>query len=125
MSSFTILIIEILICISISLLFITLLRALLLNQLTEVCGNNTRARFWLTFTQLMMIIFPLLIVIYHAPVSSPQIFEFASELKNILFRTLLGDFMTLLTVGWAMFKSIKNSDAHHASTGSTTIENTQ
>ncbi|MCP3662737.1 MAG: hypothetical protein GY696_09610 [Gammaproteobacteria bacterium] len=101
---------EVTLSISISLTIITLLKPLLSDLLTDTCGTTSRAAFWVMFTQLMLVISPLLIVIFFAstdPVSSTNA---ADAIKETLFRTLLGIFIALITVGQVIWRSITAQD---------------
>lgn len=99
---------EIALCLGISFILIALLRPLLRDVLTDTCGTEKRADFWVMFTQLMLIISPLLVVIYFAPITPFAQLDVAYELKKTLFRTLLGDFSALSAIGWVIWKSISS-----------------
>jgi hypothetical protein len=100
---------EITICLTISFTMIWLLRPLLTEVLTETCGTEKRASFWVMFTQLMLVIAPLLLVIYYAPAADITKLNLANELRLALFRTLLGDFIALCAIGKVIWKSISSS----------------
>jgi len=108
MDTLTIFIIEILVCLAISLLLIYLLKPVLRQVLIETCGTNTRAEFWVMFTQLMLIISPLLIVIYFAPTTDSVPINAAEAIQDTLFRSLLGDFIALSMIGQVIWRSIKS-----------------
>lgn len=97
---------EIALCLGISIMLITLLRPLLKDVLTDTCGTEKRAGFWVMFTQLMLIISPLLVVVYFAPTAPISQLNVANELQRALFRTLLGDFIALSVIGKVIWKSI-------------------
>ena len=59
------------------------------------------------FTQLMLILSPLLIVIYFAPTQGALQLNIAEAMKDTLFRCLLGDFIALTMIGQVIWKSIK------------------
>ncbi|WP_428624434.1 hypothetical protein [Sedimenticola sp.] len=99
-------ILEVIICISISFVIIRLLKPLLTDVLIETCGTKQRAAFWAMFTQLMIYLAPLLIVVYFAPTSTLPDGGWAFAIKNALFRTLLGAFIALASVGQVIWKSI-------------------
>ena len=89
-------------------LLIYLLKPLLRQVLIETCGTNTRAEFWVMFTQLMLIISPLLIVIYFAPTTDSVPINVAEAIQDTLFRSLLGDFIALAMIGQVIWRSIKS-----------------
>jgi TRAP-type uncharacterized transport system fused permease subunit len=106
MNTLILFILEIAICISISLATISLLKPLLIDVLVETCGTEKRAAFWAMFTQLMLYLAPLLIVVYFAPTDINTDSNLALALKETLFRTLLGVFIALASVGQVIWKSI-------------------
>lgn len=113
MSSLSLFMIEVSMCFVISISVIALLRPLLREILVDICGTRARAEFWVMFTQLMLIISPLLLVIYFAPTQDVVDINIAESIKDTLFRSLLGDFIALTVIGQVIWKSIKfNSDQH-------------
>jgi hypothetical protein len=106
MSSLGLLLVLMATSILISGLLIKLLLPLLEKVLNETCGTATRSLFWIRFTQLMLVISPLLLVIYFTPTESLHISNHARELKEGLFRILLGDFIALAAIGRVIAKSI-------------------
>ncbi len=108
MDTLLLFLLEVTLCLGISFVMIWLLRPLLTAILTETCGTETRAGFWVMFTQLMLVIAPLLIVVYFVPtetISQPNI---ANELRQALFRTLLGDFVALSAIGQVIWSSVRS-----------------
>ena len=103
--------IEVLLCLVISVSLIVLLRPVLRDMLVDVCGTQSRADFWVMFTQLMLVISPLLIVIYFAPTQAVLWVDLAEALKDTLFRSLLGDFIALATIGLVIRKYIRTLPA--------------
>ncbi len=103
---------EVMLSLGISFALIWLLRPLLLDVLTETCGTEKRAGFWVMFTQLMLVISPLLIVVYFVPTATAIHLNLAHELQQALFRTLLGDFIALSIIGKVIWKSISSPDNH-------------
>ncbi len=97
---------EIAISLGISLIVISLLKPLLTDVLIETCGTEKRAAFWGMFTQLMLFLTPLLIVIYFAPTDVISNSSVVLAIKETLFRTLLGVFTGLAIVGQVIWKSI-------------------
>lgn len=111
MNSLTLFMIEVVLCFGISLSLIYLLRSLLREVLVDICGTQTRAEFWVMFSQLMLVIPPLLIVIYFAPIQGPVHIHIAEAIKDTLFRSLLGDFIALIVIGQVIWTAIKNLPA--------------
>lgn len=109
MNSLVLFMIEVLLCFGISVSLIYLLKPLLLEVLVDICGTRPRAEFWVMFTQLMLIISPLLIVIFFAPTQSVLNINIAEAIKYTLFRSLLGDFIALAMIGQIIWQSIKIS----------------
>lgn len=106
MNTLVLFIVEVLLCFGISVAVISLLKPLLREVLIETCGTSKRAEFWLMFTQLMLVISPMLIVVFFAPTDTFSAFNLAEVLKDTLFRSLLGDFIALTMIGQVIWKSI-------------------
>lgn len=116
MSPLFLFVIEITLCLSISFALIYLLRPVLRQMLVETCGTQVRADFWLMFTQLMLVISPLLLVIFFAPTDPQHTVNSVKIIQDTLFRSLLGDFIALSTIGQVIWKSIDfdaNNTAQH------------
>ncbi len=109
MNSLTLFMTEVLLCFAISISLIYLLKPMLRDVLVDICGTRTRADFWVMFTQIMLIISPLLIVIYFAPTQDAVHINTAEAMKDTLFRSLLGDFIALAMIGQVIWKAIKIS----------------
>ncbi len=88
MNTLVLFMIEVLLCLGISLSLIYLLKPVLGEILVDICGTKTRAEFWVMFTQLMLILSPLLIVIYFAPTQGALQINIAEAMKDTLFRCL-------------------------------------
>lgn len=110
MNALSLFTIEISLCFGISAAVILLIKPLLRDVLIETCGTEKRAEFWVMFTQLMLIISPLLIVIYFAPTETSATTNIAEAMKDTLFRSLLGDFMALAMIGHVIWKSISSEN---------------
>lgn len=106
MTSLTLFVLNVLLCFSISIAIIVLIKPLLRDVLSETCGTEKRAEFWVMFTQLMLVISPLLIVIFFAPTTSPVELNIAEALKHTLFQSLLGDFIALTMIAQVIWKSV-------------------
>jgi hypothetical protein len=99
---------QIVICLSMSLAVNYLLKGLLLDVLIETCGTDKRAAFWAMFTQLMLYLAPLLIVVYFAPSEPVTTETLVPALKDTLFFSLLGLFLGLMVVGNVIWKTISS-----------------
>lgn len=117
MTTLTLLLFKIVACVTISFFVIWQFRAALNAILTETCGTPQRAEFWLTFTQLMLVISPLLIVIFYASTDPLAPSIPALMLKEVLFQTLLGIFIALVLVARVIWKAIPNSQDRDNSNG--------
>ncbi|MEW8693085.1 MAG: hypothetical protein AB2535_18765 [Candidatus Thiodiazotropha endolucinida] len=113
---------EITLCLVVSIVLIRLLKPLLKAVLTDTCGTDQRADFWVMFTQLMLVISPLLVVVYFVPTLEISRLNLAYELQQALFRTLLGDFIALSVIGQVMWRSIRSYDSHPAPKIDTEVE---
>ena len=109
MNTLSLFFIEVVLCFTISLTLIYLLKPLLREVLTEMCGTQVRADFWVMFTQLMLIISPLLIVIFFTSAGGDGPVNIAESLKETLFRSLLGDFIALVIIGQVIWRSIHST----------------
>lgn len=99
---------EVLFCAGISIAVIALIKPLLREVLIETCGTPTRAEFWVMFTQLMLIISPLLIVVFFAPTDTRHAINLAEAMQDTLFQSLLGVFIALTVIGQVMWTSIRH-----------------
>jgi hypothetical protein len=119
MNSLALFAIEIVICLCISFAVISLLKNLLAEVLTETCGTDKRAAFWVMFTQLMLYLAPLLIVVYFIPTDPITEKTLVLTLKKTLFYSLLGIFVGLAIVGKVIWKSIDGFVSGQVSPNST------
>ncbi len=110
-SNILILITEIALSLSISALVIYLLQPVLQALLQEICHGKTRALFWSTFTRLMMLISPLLVVLLYSHSLSGDLIVIAKILRDTLLHILFGQFSGLLIVGFVLLRfSATDSD---------------
>lgn len=98
--------IEVTLSLMICLGLIVLIKPRLRDVLHKTCGTQKRAEFWVTFTQLMMLIAPLMIVIYLAPTTPVTETLLIVSVKNVLFQTLFGLFIALAMTGKVIWRSI-------------------
>ena len=112
MNTLTLFLLEVFLCIGISTSVIYLLKPLLREILTDTCGNQTRAEFWVMFTQLMLFIAPLLIVIFFASTEVVANIHVVKVIQDTLFRSLLGEFIALAMIGQVIWKSVDITAEH-------------
>ncbi len=106
MSNLALFAIEVSVSLALSLSVILMLRSSLADLLTETCGTPRRAAFWMSFTQLMLVIAPLLPVVFFAD-ARPGIPEHPAEtIKDALFQSLLGVSIALAMIGRVIWKTI-------------------
>lgn len=106
MFAFVVFTIEVGLSVAISYSVIRLLMPQLRNVLVEACGTGQRADFWGMFSQLMLFIAPLLIVILFTDAASADP-NAVLAIKNALFRALLGQFIALAAIGYVIWETIK------------------
>lgn len=98
--------IQVTLSLSTSLIVIALLKAQLRNVLTEICGTATRAAFWISFTQLMLVIGPLLLVILFTDLRPGVSAYPAEEIKDAVFRSLFAIFIAIALIGRVIRKAV-------------------
>src|SRR5256885_16067542 len=62
------------------------LRNALRSLLIELCGTAERANFWLAFSNVTLVLVPLIFALAYEPETAPNknvIFEMAAQLKNV------------------------------------------
>jgi len=77
------------------------LRSLLL----ELCGTKERASFWLAFSNVTLVLTPLIFALGYTPETGPEkslIFEMAAQLKY----SLIGFVIALGAIGLVLFRFI-------------------
>lgn len=99
--------VELTTCLVISGAVIHTLNPLLRDLLAETCGTVKRARFWVRFTDLMLLIAPLLAVIFFSHTGEVDAPGSLLIFKDTLFRCLLGEFVGLAIIGQLIWKSIR------------------
>ena len=97
--------IEMLIGLGVSALVIFSLRQPLKDVLTDICGTEVRAKFWVMYTNLMLMITPLLSSIIFG--KSHRIAEATfSFYKTAVGSVLFGVFLSLVIIGWQITKTL-------------------
>jgi len=110
MNELIVFLVQIAIAFFMSLLVLHLLNPFLRDVLRDTCGTEHSADFWTRFTQLMMVIAPLVIVIFNAELSSGtgllQIAKPAYILQQTMLQTLLGSLVGLMFVGRIIYRAV-------------------
>ena len=96
---------------AISLFAIALLRTVLPAILVDLCGNKNRALFWNRFTQLMLLIGPLLSALLLSYQDQNSSTLDARFLRDTLRHALTGLFFSLFAVGAIIWKTIPTANA--------------
>ena len=99
---------EIGLSLAISLFLIYWLTPLLRDVLVETCGKQNRADFWVRYTQFMLVISPLLIVILLSKAPDSHDPNVVLQIQDTLFRILIGVFIALSVIGKVIWRSINN-----------------
>jgi hypothetical protein len=69
------------------------LRPVLLKILIDLCGTEERGKFWMTFTNIILVALPLLSSLGFVPSTNPEVniaYEIANQLKTNLFDFVSG-----------------------------------
>lgn len=77
----------------------------------EACDREGGAEFWIAYTQLMMVIAPLLVIAIFSRAGSPSVLDIAQELRSSLLLLLCGQFAGLVLVGRAVWKILPRGPA--------------
>jgi len=109
-------IIEVCLSLTVSILTLLLLKSALQAVLLDLCQGEQRAEFWGRFTQLMLIIGPLLGVLLFIQDAS-----YAEAINTAVFRetlkhALMGGFFTLCGVAFIIWRTIPATDITSQST---------
>ena len=105
MNAVTVFFVEVLVCAAISAVILFRLQKLLRRIGTEVCeqgGGSTE--FWVAYTQLMMFVAPMLLVAWQSRAGTHELV--VEQLKSSLTLVLTGQFIGLVLVGRAVWKTI-------------------
>lgn len=107
MNDYFIFFIEIFTSLAISGAVVFVLNPLLTEVLSDSCGTKNRSLFWVRFTDIMLIISPLLLVIFFTHTGESNAPNSLIIFKDSLFRALLGEFIGLALVGQVIWQSIR------------------
>ena len=81
--------------------------ALLKRMLVDLCGTEERAAFWLGFSKLVFIFFPLLVVVFFGGKTEVAASSVTGQmLRDILARVLAGELTALCMVGYVLWQTI-------------------
>ncbi len=122
MNDYLIFAIEILTCLSISGAVVFVLNPLLMDILCDFCGTKTRSLFWVRFTDIMLIVSPLMLVIFFTHTGELNAPSTLIIFKDTLFRSLLGEFMGLVLMGQVIWSFINSKKESHPTT---TVDNNE
>ncbi|MGD8939149.1 MAG: hypothetical protein PVJ72_07210 [Gammaproteobacteria bacterium] len=111
MNDYFIFAIEILTCLSISGAVVFVLNPLLIEILCDFCGTKTRSLFWVRFTDIMLIVSPLMLVIFFTHTGESNAPSTLIIFKDTLFRSLLGEFIGLVLMGQVIWSFINGKKA--------------
>lgn len=81
---------------------------LLRDVLIETCGRQNRADFWVRYTQFMLVISPLLIVVFLSKAPGSPEPNIVMQIQDTLFHILMGIFIALAAIGKVIWKAIGN-----------------
>lgn len=88
---------------------VTYVKKYLRILLIELCGTTERASFWLAFSNVTLVLVPLIFALDYKPEFGPDktpIFEMASQLKY----ALIGFVITLGSLALILFRSIPRDE---------------
>lgn len=105
MSEIYLFIIEILIGLSVSACVIFILNKPLTNVLIDICGTKVRAKFWVIYSSLMLVIAPLLTSIVFGKSHSVAAANFVFY-KAAFGSVLFGVFISLVIIGLQITKTL-------------------
>lgn len=120
MYTLTLLGLQIVMSLIVSSILLSLLHSVLYDILLGACGTAQRATFWVRFTQINLVLAPLLLVIFFAPVTEATVPEAAQFIRDALFRALVGAFMAVMVIGQVIWRTVKAETAAAKKTALTT-----
>jgi hypothetical protein len=98
--------IEMLASLAISAVIVLKLQSLLRRIGTETCSRPGSTEFWIAYTQLMMIIAPLVLLAFFSRAGSVPALSETAQVQNSLLVVLTGQFIGLALVGRAVWKAM-------------------
>jgi len=111
MNELSIFAIQLVTAISMSIFVLALIKSYLKDVLKDTCGTEHSAEFWVRYTQLIMVIAPLVIVIFFAGLQSNEqmLAQPAYMLKQTLLQILVGQLIGLAFVGRVIYRAINTT----------------
>ncbi len=107
--------IEIIISISISAITIVIVNKPLKSLLFDVCGTEERAKFWVVYSDLMLVITPILSILIFGSSGIERMQDFAFY-KRAFGVALFGLFISLLAIGLQITKTIPTRETEKKNT---------
>ncbi len=102
----TIFLTEIFLSLTASIFALFLLKSALQTVLTDLCQGTHRGEFWTRFTQLMLIVGPLLGTLLFTPSGGFTDSFNVATFREVLRHALMGVFVTLCGVGMVIWNTI-------------------
>lgn len=107
--------IELFLSLSFSALILVILQPLLTEMLTELCHRDTRAKFWMAFTRLMVFIAPLIVVAFLTDAPDSKYMPLVDVVRGIILHALGGQSAGLVIIGYVIFHfSVRNLEMQNA-----------
>lgn len=109
MNEVSLFIIEVVMGLAVSAFVIIVFKKPLKMVLIDICGTEIRANFWVTYTNLMLVIAPLLTSIMFGKSGAAAIANFTFY-KTALGSVIFGIFISLLIVGLQIMKAVSQKE---------------
>lgn len=97
--------VQIAICLAVSLIVVLFWTRSLRSILHDLCGTKTRADFWLNYTNMLVVLAPVLCGLFFGPSGQSTSIDF-SYLKQAFTCALSGIFISVLVIGFQISKFI-------------------
>jgi hypothetical protein len=100
---------------------VSYLRSPLQGILVEICGTRERASFWVSFSNVTIMLLPLIFALQYTPClkeGSSAVLELAAQLKWALAGLLLA----VLVLGWVLSTFLRRKSGHGAAAQVPTAE---
>jgi len=106
-----------------SISLVTYVKGHLNHLLVELCGTEERAGFWLVFSNVILVLVPLIFALDYKPEFEPDrnfVFEMAAQFKQ----AIVGFVVALGSLGVILFQFIPRGQTQHGSRSVTLKEET-